>query len=113
MAALKLAQASTIIDTALAEARKRNLAPISVAVLDAGGNVIAFKRGDGSGIVRFDIAYGKAWGSLGMGFGSRELAKRSANNAGFFTALASTSQDRKSTRLNSSHLKLSRMPSSA
>ena len=91
---LKLAQANTIIDTALVEARKRNLAPISVAVLDAGGNVIAFKRGDGSGIVRFDIAYGKAWGSLGMGFGSRELAVRVTKAPAFFAALATTSQGR-------------------
>ena len=94
MAILKLEQASKIIDTALAEARKRNLAPISVAVLDAGGNVIAFKRGDGSGIVRFDIAYGKAWGALGMGFGTRELATRATNNPAFFNALSAASKGR-------------------
>ena len=94
MATLKLAQASTIIDTALAEARKLNLAPLAVAVLDAGGNLIAFKREDGAGIVRFDIAYGKAWGALGMGFGTRELAERAAKFPTFVAALAAISQGR-------------------
>jgi uncharacterized protein GlcG (DUF336 family) len=62
MATLRLAQATTIIDAALAKAREQNFAPLAVAVLDAGGHLIAFKREDGAGIVRFDIAYGKAWG---------------------------------------------------
>ena len=94
MATIKLAQASAIINTAIAEARKRNLAPLAVAVLDAGGNLIAFKREDGAGIVRFDIAYGKAWGALGMGFGTRELAERAAKFPTFVTALAAISQGR-------------------
>ena len=94
MALLKLAQANTILDTALAEGRKRNFAPLAVAVLDAGGHLIAFKREDGAGFVRFDIAYGKAWGALGMGFGTRELAERAAKFPTFVTALAATSQGR-------------------
>lgn len=94
MATLKLAQASAIIDTAIAEARKRNLAPLAVAVLDAGGHLVAFKREDEAGIVRFDIAYGKAWGALGMGFGTRELAARAAKFPTFVAALAAVSQGR-------------------
>ncbi len=94
MATLKLAQASTIIDTAIAEARKQKLAPVAVAVLDAGGNLIAFKREDEAGIVRFDIAYGKAWGALGMGFGTRELAERASKSPTFVAALAAISQGR-------------------
>ena len=94
MAILKLAQASTIIDAAIAEGRKRSLAPLAVAVLDAGGHLIAFKREDGAGFVRFDIAYGKAWGALGMGFGTRELAERAANFPTFVAALSAASQGR-------------------
>lgn len=94
MAILKLAEASTIVDSAIIEARKRNLAPLAIAVLDAGGHLIAFKREDGAGIVRFDIAYGKAWGALGMGFGTRELAERAAKSPTFVTALAALSQGR-------------------
>jgi len=65
-----------------------------VAVLDAGGHLVAFKREDKSGILRFDIAFGKAWGALGMGFGSRTLAERAANTPQFFTMLAAASSGR-------------------
>ena len=75
-----LAQASTIVDVALKKGRETSCAPLTVAVLDAGGHLVAFKREDRSGILRFDIAYGKAWGALGMGFGSRELSERAAKN---------------------------------
>lgn len=90
----KLSDATTIIDAALAEARTRSLAPLAVAVLDAGGHLVAYKREDGAGIVRFDIAYGKAWGSLGMGFGTRELTERAAKNPAFITVLATVSGGR-------------------
>ena len=65
-----------------------------MAVLDAGGNLVAFQREDGAGILRFDIAFAKAWGSLGMGFDSRELAARAAGNPVFITVLAAVSGGR-------------------
>jgi len=94
MTALKREQANTIIGVALTEARKRNLAYLAVAVLDTGGHLIAFQREDGAGFLRIDIAYGKAWGALGMGFGTRELAERAAKYPTFVTALANASQGR-------------------
>ncbi len=94
MATLKLAQANAIIDAAFAEARKRNLARLGIAVCDAGGHVIAFKREDGATFLRFDLAYGKAWGALGMGFGTRELAERAAKQPAFINALAAVSEGR-------------------
>jgi uncharacterized protein GlcG (DUF336 family) len=69
MSVVTLAQASTIVDAAL-------------------------KREDRSGILRFDIAFGKAWGALGMGFGSRTLFERAANTPQFFTMLAAASGGR-------------------
>src|SRR6202163_1575800 len=94
MSVVTLAQASTIVDTALKKGRDSNLAPLTVAVLDAGGHLVAFKREDRSGLLRFDIAFGKAWGALGMGFGSRTLAARAAKTPMFFTALAAASEGR-------------------
>jgi uncharacterized protein GlcG (DUF336 family) len=94
MSALTLAQASTILDTALKTAREKNFQPLSVAVLDAGGHLVAFKREDKSGILRFDIAFGKAWGALGMGFGSRTLFERAEKTPMFFTMLAAASGGR-------------------
>ena len=94
MSVISLAQASTIVDVALKKARETNLAPLTVAVLDAGGHLVAFKREDKSGILRHDIAIGKAWGALGMGFGSRTLASRAAKTPQFFTMLAAASGGR-------------------
>ena len=89
-----LAQASTILDAALKKGRDTQCAPLSVAVLDAGGHLVAFKREDTSGILRFDIAFGKAWGALGMGLGSRTLFERAAQTPQFFTMLAAASGGR-------------------
>ena len=89
-----LAQASTIVDAALRKGRETACAPLSVAVLDPGGHLVAFKREDKSGILRFDIAFGKAWGALGMGLGSRTLFERAASSAQFFNSLAAASGGR-------------------
>jgi len=94
MSGVTLAQASTIIDVALNKARESNFAPLSIAVLDGGGHLVAFKREDKSGILRFDIAFGKAWGALGMGFGSRTLFERAEKTPMFFTTLAAASGGR-------------------
>jgi uncharacterized protein GlcG (DUF336 family) len=91
---LLLSQANAIIDASLAAARDKQFAPLAVAVLDAGGHLLAFQREDGAGFARFDIAYGKAWGALGMGFGTRELAERAARFPTFVTAIAAATQGR-------------------
>jgi uncharacterized protein GlcG (DUF336 family) len=52
------------------------LAPLAVAVLDSGGHLRAFKREDDAGILRPQIAIGKAWGALGMGMGTRALSSK-------------------------------------
>jgi uncharacterized protein GlcG (DUF336 family) len=91
---LRLEAAALIVDVALGEGRRLGLAPLAVAVLDAGGHLVAFKREDRAGIMRFDIAYAKAWGSLGMGFGTRELAARAARSPTFVTVLAAVSAGR-------------------
>ncbi len=89
-----LVQASTIVDVALETARAMPLAPMSVAVLDSGGHLVAFKREDQSGILRCEIAYAKAWGALGMGFGSRTLFERATKTPLFFNALHAVSGGR-------------------
>lgn len=93
-ATLDLSAASQIVDSALAAARAQKLKPLTVAVLDAGGHLVAFKREDESGILRPQIAVGKAWGALGMGAGSRHLAERAASHPSFFTALTAASDGR-------------------
>jgi uncharacterized protein GlcG (DUF336 family) len=94
MSNLSLESASRIVDAALEHARELKLKPLTVAVLDAGGHLTAFKREDRSGILRPDIAQGKAWGALGMGIGGRALAERAEKAPAFFVALASVSAGR-------------------
>lgn len=91
---LTLAAANRIVDAALQHGRTLKLAPLTVCVLDAGGHLVAFQREDRSGILRFDLAFGKAWGALGMGFGSREIASRAEANPVFIGALATASGGR-------------------
>jgi uncharacterized protein GlcG (DUF336 family) len=89
-----LAQASTIIDTALKKARELKQLSQTVVVLDPGGHVVAAKREDGSGIIRFEIAVGKAYGALGMGWGSRTMMERAAQNPNFLTSIVAASGGR-------------------
>ena len=94
MSSITLAQAATVVDAALAKGRELKLAPLTVVVLDPGGHMVALKREDRSGILRVEIATGKAYGSLGMGFGSREWAERAAKTPMFVNAAAAVSQGR-------------------
>lgn len=94
MTALTLAQADKIIDAALASGRREKMEPLTVAVLDAGGHLVAFKREDGSGILRPQIAMGKAWGAIGMGQSGRALRDRLSQRLPFVAALAAASEGR-------------------
>jgi uncharacterized protein GlcG (DUF336 family) len=94
MTAIGLETAEIIMDTALRKGREMKLAPLTVAVLDPGGHLVALKREDGSGILRAEIAMGKAWGALGMGFNSRELGERAQKLPTFFAALGAASGGR-------------------
>lgn len=85
---LTLEAASVIVDAALAAGRAHAMMPLSVAVLDAGGHLVAFKRETDSGILRAEVAFGKAWGALGMGIPTRLLRDRLADRPSFQAALA-------------------------
>jgi len=93
--ALTLDQASTIVDSALAAARTENMNPLTVVVFDAGGHLKALKREDGSGILRVEVASGKAYGALGMGLSSRKLRDNLVEaRPTFVNALAAAAQGR-------------------
>lgn len=92
MTSLTLDQATSILEGARKAARAANYKPMGIAVLDASGHLIAFAREDGASMFRFDVALGKAWGAIGMGVSSRQLAERAKDNPNFFLALAATAQ---------------------
>lgn len=84
---LALDTAAEIARHALEHGRANGMAPLAIAVLDIRGTLKAFLADDGTSLLRFDIAMGKAWGALGMGFGGRALQQRSANTPLFYSAL--------------------------
>jgi uncharacterized protein GlcG (DUF336 family) len=91
---VSLAQASTIVDATLKKARELKQMPQTVVVLDSGGHIVCAKREDNSGIIRFEVAVGKAYGALGMGWGTRTMMERAAQNPNFLTAVVAASGGR-------------------
>lgn len=94
MSAITLETAETIVTAALQARRRHGFAAFTVVVLDPGGHLVLLKREDNSGILRADIAVGKAWGALGMGLASREIAARAAKVPAFYQSLQAVSQGR-------------------
>src|SRR2546425_9319181 len=88
---IQLEQAQRIVDQSLSCARALGLHPLTVAVLDRGGHLVALGREDGSGLLRPQIAIRKAWGALGMGRRHRGLAEPVEGNPALFNARAAAS----------------------
>jgi len=91
---LSLDKAEQIIDHSLHIAERESLLPLTVVVLDSGGRLVAMKSQDGSGLLRFDVAFGKAWGALGMGISSRLIRDRLSARPQFQNALMAASDGR-------------------
>ncbi|WP_433555657.1 GlcG/HbpS family heme-binding protein [Pseudonocardia xinjiangensis] len=85
---ITLEQAQTIVRAALEHGTEQGFNPLTVAVLDPGGALVALGRQDGSGHLRPDIAVAKAWGVLGLGMTNRAIAARAADSPEFFTSVA-------------------------
>lgn len=86
---LDLETARTIVSAARAHGRDNGFKPLTVAVLDAGGHVVAVEREDGSSTRRFEIAHGKAHGAISLGLGSRALMARAEQQPYFIAAATS------------------------
>ena len=83
---LKLEHAQKIISSALRRRVDLGLKPLTVAVLDAGGHLVALAREDGTSTLRPEIARGKAHGAIAMGLGSRALFERAKTEPFFVQA---------------------------
>ena len=88
---LPLEKANAIVAEALRRGCAAGLLPLTVVVLDAGGKLVAMQSEDGSGLVRFEIAFGKAYGALGMGISSRLIRDRLGGRPAFQNAIAAAS----------------------
>ncbi len=70
--ALTLAEANQMIHAAVAKADELGV-KVSIAVCDAGGNLLAFNRMEGASAVSATVAQGKAAASAGFGRASGAL----------------------------------------
>ena len=84
---IDLANATIVVDKALEHGRTLGLPPLTVAVLDAAGCLVSFKREDGTSLLRPDIAQAKAYGALALGIGSRAIAARASVAPAFVSAV--------------------------
>lgn len=94
VSSLTLEQAEAISSATLAAGREAGLLPLTVVVLDAGANMVHFRREDGCGGLRGDIAIGKAAAALGMGIPSRTIRDRLHDRPAFQCAIAAASGGR-------------------
>ncbi len=91
---ISLDAARVIVAETRAKGREMGLKPLTVAVLDAGGHLLAFEREDGASPGRFEIARGKAYGAVMLGMpGSAQMA-RAEEQAYFMAAVNGAFQGR-------------------
>ena len=93
MTAITLAQADRLIDAILERGAALDCRPLSVIVVEPGCKVKAFKKEDGSSMIRFEMAYGKAYAALAMGRSSKLVKVRAQEKPMFMRYLLSASGD--------------------
>jgi uncharacterized protein GlcG (DUF336 family) len=91
MRAITLSEANDIIAGTFAAARKREAHALAAIVLDAGGRVKAFQKQDGASLLRFEIAYGKAFAALALNRSSRQVLKKAKEKPAFMQSLVELS----------------------
>lgn len=84
---ITLEQARAVVRGALEHGAAHGFKPLTVAVLDPGGALVALARQDGSGHLRPDVAIAKAWGLTGLGMTNRAVAARAAESPVFFQSV--------------------------
>src|SRR6516164_3741089 len=93
MAAITLDMANRIIEAVLRRAAEINCRPISVIVVEPGCKVKAFQKEDGSSMIRFEMAFGKAYAALALGRSSRLVRVRNEERPAFMRYLIAASGD--------------------
>ncbi|AGI23776.1 GlcG/HbpS family heme-binding protein [Pseudomonas sp. MT3] len=92
MSTISLETALDITRQALAASRELSTAPLTIAVLDAGGHLVTLQREDGASMLRPQIAIGKAWGAVALGKSSRVLAADAQQRPSFIAAVNTLAQ---------------------
>jgi uncharacterized protein GlcG (DUF336 family) len=93
MTAITLAQANGIIDAILKRATEIDCRPLSVIVVEPGCKVKAFQKEDGCSMIRFEMAFGKAYAALALGRSSKLVRLRNEEKPAFMRYLISASDE--------------------
>jgi len=93
MSTITMAQADRIIDAAIARGVELNCRPISVIVVEPGCKVKAFKKEDGASMIRFEMAFGKAYAALALGRSSSLVHQRAEERPIFMRYLIAASDE--------------------
>ena len=93
MTTITLEQADRIIDAAIARGVELNCRPISVIVVEPGCKVKAFKKEDGASMIRFEMAFGKAYAALALGRSSSLVHQRAEERPIFMRYLIAASDE--------------------
>jgi uncharacterized protein GlcG (DUF336 family) len=92
MSLVTLEQSERIIDAVLARGRALECRPLSVVVVELGARVKAFKKEDGSAMMRFEMAVGKAFAALALGRSSSLVRMRTEERPLFMSYLMQASE---------------------
>jgi uncharacterized protein GlcG (DUF336 family) len=90
---IKLQQANRIIEAIFARGRELGCRPLSVIVVEPGAKVKAFQKEDDSAMMRFEMAYGKAYAALALGRSSSLVRMRTEERPLFMQYLIRASDD--------------------
>jgi len=93
MSVLTLEQANRIIAAVLKRGAEVDCRPLSVIVVEPGCKVKAFQKEDGSSMIRFEMAFGKAYAALAMGRSSKLVKVRAEEKPIFMRYLQSATGD--------------------
>lgn len=92
MSEITLAQAEAVVDAILKRATELKLRPMSVVVVEPGAVVKLFKKQDDSAMMRFEMAYGKAYAALALGRSSSLVRMRAEQRPMFMDYLLKASE---------------------
>ena len=93
MSAITLDQANRIIAAILQRGEEIQCRPLSVLVVEPGCKVKAFQKEDGSSMIRFEMAFGKAYAALALGRSSKLVRIRADERPIFMRYLLSATGD--------------------
>jgi uncharacterized protein GlcG (DUF336 family) len=93
MSMIKLEQANRLIAAILSRGRELACRPLSVVVVEPGASVKAFQKEDDSSMIRFEMAFGKAYAALALGRSSSLVRMRAEERPLFMQYVMHASRD--------------------